>query len=107
MVMARLADGTTDIGLVGAEPGGSDLTDEELTALALAAGTDETVEPDAVALDIYSGRSPSLLPLWYMPPVIATRARGWRRPTVFVVIAAFLLIDALGLCITFGQLVAA
>jgi ABC-type maltose transport system permease subunit len=28
----------------------------------------------------------------------------WRRPVVLAIIAAFLLIEALGLCNTFGQL---
>jgi hypothetical protein len=45
--------------------------------------------------------------MWYMPPVVARAAGGWRRPLVFVLIAAFLAIDGFGLCITYGQLVAA
>jgi hypothetical protein len=47
------------------------------------------------------------LPEWYMPPVLARVSKGWRRPVVFAIIAAFLLIDGLGLCITYGQLVVA
>jgi hypothetical protein len=39
--------------------------------------------------------------------VVARAAGGWRRPLVFVLIAAFLAIDGFGLCITYGQLVAA
>jgi hypothetical protein len=87
----------------------ADFTDEELTELALAAGADSPLDPDAVPLDIYGSRAGALLPAWYMPPVMAgaRRARPWRRYLVFVLIAAFLLVDAFGLCITYGQLVAA
>lgn len=81
-------------------------SDEELTALALAADADEPLSPDAVPLDVYTSQD-GFLPSWYMPPVMARRARRWRVPTVWVLIAAFLLIDAFGLCICYGQLVAA
>jgi hypothetical protein len=40
-----------------------------------------------------------------MPPVVVRRWRGWRLPVVLAVIAGFLLVDALGFCITYGQLV--
>jgi hypothetical protein len=83
--LAFVADGT--------EVGGADLTDDELT--------------DLVPLALYSSQSPGFLPMWYMPPVVARAAGGWRRPLVFVLIAAFLAIDGFGLCITYGQLVAA
>jgi hypothetical protein len=79
------------------------LTDEELTALALGS---EPLEPlpesaDDMAPPWVMGGS---LPLWYMPPV-ARRARSrWAAPLVVGVIAAFLLIDAMGLCNTYGLL---
>jgi hypothetical protein len=82
-------------------------TDEELTALALAADPDEPLGSDALPYDMYPGAPRGGLPSWYMPPVMARRVRGWRVPAVYVVIASFLLIDAFGLCITYGQLVAA
>ena len=91
----------------GCELGAVDITDEELTALALADEADEPLSPDAVPLDLYPAGSTGPLPLWYMPPVMARGGRTWRVPVVFVLIAAFLLIDAFGLCITYGQLVAA
>jgi hypothetical protein len=87
------------------EEGG--ITDEELTALALAADADEPLSPDAVPLDVYAATDGSFLPSWYMPPVMARRARHWRVPAIWVLIAAFLLIDAFGMCICYGQLVAA
>lgn len=91
----------------GTELGGTDLTDDELIALALAADADQPLGPDAVPLALYPSQSPGYLPQWYMPPVMARVTRGWRRPLVFLVIAAFLAIDGFGLCITYGQLVAA
>jgi hypothetical protein len=87
----------------------ADFTDEELTELALAAEVDSPLDPDAVPLDLYASHAVALLPAWYMPPVMARArsARPWRRSLVFVLIAAFLLVDAFGLCITYGQLVVA
>jgi hypothetical protein len=83
------------------------LSDEELTALALAADPDAPLDRDAVALSemLGDGRS-QLLPEWYMPaPMgIAAPVRGWRRQVIAVVILAFLVITAYGLCNTYGQL---
>lgn len=86
------------------EPG---LSDEELTALALAADPDAPLDPDATPWAIYSPLGIQLLPLWYMPPVTAGCNKRWRRPVVAMIVSAFLLIDAFGLCITYGHLVAA
>ena len=44
------------------------------------------------------------LPLWYMPPVARRAKRRWAAPVVIAVVAAFLLIDAMGLCNTYGLL---
>ncbi len=91
------------------------LTDEELTALALAADPDVEVGADAVSVwDVLGpGRDadgPRKLPEWYMPsPMPGARPprRRWHRRVALLIIASFVLIDALGLCITYGQLVAA
>jgi len=91
----------------GTEVEEPEISDEDLAALALAADVDEPLSPDAVPLDVYTSQAGSFLPEWYMPPVMARRARRWRVPVVWVIIAAFLLIDAFGLCICYGQLVAA
>ena len=42
-----------------------------------------------------------------MPPVMAgvPRVHGWRRGLVFAFIASLLLIEAFGLCTTYGQLI--
>ncbi|HMK97134.1 MAG TPA: hypothetical protein VK425_06270 [Acidimicrobiales bacterium] len=83
------------------------LSDAELTALALSADPDAPIAPGAVRLDLFAGQPGCFLPEWYMPRVMAKRARGWRVPAIYAIIAAFLLIDAFGLCITYGQLVVA
>jgi hypothetical protein len=90
--------------------GGQDdeqVSDEELTRLALAADPDPELGPDAVPFTPYGNLPPASLPLWYMPPVTARAAGGWRVPIVASVVLALLLINALGLCITYGALVAA
>jgi len=87
--------------------GAGELSDDELTALALAADPDEPLGPDAVPLDLFPSQFAGPLPLWYMPPVTARVTRSWRMPVVLMLVAAFLLIDAFGLCITYGQLTAA
>jgi hypothetical protein len=81
------------------------ITDEELTALALAADPDVVVDADAVPIDLFDldGRTHPL-PGWYMPvPVGALRPLvGWRRTVGFLVVASFILINAYGLCSTYG-----
>jgi hypothetical protein len=98
---------TTQLAVGEHEFGDADLSDDELTSLALAADVDQPLSADAVPLELYSSQSPGFLPMWYMPPVAARLTKGWRRPLVYTLIAAFLAIDGFGLCITYGQLVAA
>jgi hypothetical protein len=84
------------------------ITDEQLTELALAADPDEPMDVDAVPLTVYLGgleESGGLLPQWYMPTPMARRGKRWRLPVVLVIVAAFVAIEAAGLCSTFGQLV--
>jgi hypothetical protein len=83
------------------------VSDAELTALALAADPYAPLDRDAVALSEVLGDERSrLLPEWYMPAPMGVAAplRGWRRRVVAVVILAFLVITAYGLCNTYGQL---
>ena len=78
------------------------VSDDELTALALAADPSLPLDPDAVPLDVFlSGASP--LPSWYMAPVMARHAGRWRRTVILGVVGAFALIEAFGLCSTYGQ----
>ncbi len=100
--MARVADCETK----ESEP----LTDDELTALALAADPDPVVDGDAPSFwSLTAGEPDGPLPQWYMPTSAgATRLpRGWRRRVVLVIIISFLAIAASGLCSTYGQIVIA
>jgi len=62
------------------------------------------LSPDAVPLDVYLGTGPSPLPEWYMPRANTRRATGRRRIVVSSLVGAFVLIEAFGLCSTYGQL---
>ena len=92
--------------------GGTDLlepiTDEELTALALAADPDQQIDDDAVPLTAFHGEFGDILPDWYMPaPASISSSPGRRRRNAVVasvVIFSLLFINALGLCITYGRL---
>jgi hypothetical protein len=90
---------TEDVGYA-AELG---ISDDELTELALAADPEAALPADAVPMDVHLSAFGSL-PLWYMPPVARSGGGKWRRPIVLAVVGAFLLIDALGLCNTYGVL---
>ena len=83
------------------------ITDEELTALALAADPDEPLPADAVPLSSYLAQIPSLLPGWYMAPAMASSGNRWRTPVILAIVLAFLMIEAWGLCSTYGQVVLA
>jgi hypothetical protein len=79
-------------------------TDDELSTLALAADPHEALDADAVSLWELTGHLPGRrLPEWYMPAPMGGRlVSGWRRRVVLLVIVSFLLIDAYGLCNTYG-----
>ena len=92
----RDGDGITDVGI----------TDEELTELALAADPDAALPEDAVPIGVHLSQfAAAPLPLWYMPAIARTGGgRRWKLPVVIAVVSAFFLIDALGLCNTYGIL---
>lgn len=84
--------------------------DEELAEQALAADPDAGVAADAIPFAELLGSDSGpvggdLLPGWYMPPPMGTTRllRGWRRRIVLVIVASFLLINAYGLCSTYGH----
>jgi hypothetical protein len=83
------------------------ITDEELAALALAADPDQPLDPDAVPLSTYLAQLPGLLPAWYMAPATASSGSKWRATVIVAIIVAFVLIEAWGLCSTYGQVVLA
>ena len=80
------------------------ITDEELESLALAADPDVALDDDAVSLWELEHTDDDLLPAWYMPsPMVGVaRLQGWKRTVVLLIIVSFLVIDAAGLCSTYG-----
>lgn len=88
---------------------GADLaiSDDELAELALSADPDAPLPEDAVPIGVHLSQFAvplPQLPTWYMPPVVRSGGHRWRTPIVIAVVSAFLLIDALGLCNTYGIL---
>jgi len=82
-----------------------EFTDEELTALALAADPDAPLDPEAV--EFMEPGADYGLPGWYMPPA-QRQVRNRRHRIARITIAASLLgINAMGLCVTYGQIVLA
>jgi hypothetical protein len=94
-----------DVDLTESELADARLTDAELTSLALAADPDAPLSDDAIPLSLHLAQfAGAALPQWYMPPAASRSGQRWRTPVVLTVIGAFLLIEALGLCNTFGQI---
>jgi hypothetical protein len=81
----------------------SDFTDDELTAMALSADPSQPLDPDAVPIQVYLA-SETPLPEWYMAPVTARHSARWQRLVIMAIIGAFILIEAVGLCSTYGQM---
>jgi hypothetical protein len=86
-------------------------SDDELSALALAADPDAPVGDDAVCLwDLTGTDAVRLVPDWYMPSPMggARPLTGWRRLfarcNIALIIGSFLVINAYGLCNTYGTL---
>lgn len=105
MEIDRVRTGFEESPWDGPRPGG--VTEEELAELALSADPDAPLDPDAVPLADYLRQDPGLLPSWYMPSPMVRNGGKWRLPVVLVIVAAFVIIEAFGLCSTFGQLVPA
>jgi hypothetical protein len=77
------------------------ISEEELTALALAADPDAPIPADAVPFVSNDGLAVDLLPAWYMPAPSLRRSRT--RTVVFAgLVFSFLIIDVMGLCVTYG-----
>jgi hypothetical protein len=89
---------------VGSDPVGEQISDEELTTLALAADPATPLPDDAVPISVHLAHFGPTLPIWYMPPTMARGGRRWKTPLVIAIVSAFLLIDAMGLCNTYGIL---
>lgn len=84
------------------------MTEDELSAVALAADPDPVVPEDAVCLWDLTGHGAQPLPAWYMPAPMGGPLTGWRRRiarvNVLMLIVAFVVINAYGFCNTYDQL---
>jgi hypothetical protein len=78
------------------------ISDEELTDLALSMDPDTTLDEDATAWDPWNDSHGTALPDWYMPRAIGVRGGHGARVLVLSLIAGFLIVDAFGLCLTSG-----
>jgi hypothetical protein len=81
------------------------IDDDELAALALAADPDQPIDPNAQPFVMGDTSGP--LPSWYMPAPAMRAQKPWQVAVVFFVVGTLTLISGLGLCITYGYLVAA
>ena len=69
LVGVSIPDAVPDVGI----------TDDELTALALAAQPNPVIPEDAVPIGVQLSHLGAPLPLWYMPPVIRSAGDGRHR----------------------------
>lgn len=80
------------------------ISDAELTMIALAADPNPVIADDAVPFGGGRAVSADLLPEWYMPA--PQRSAADRSParvfTVSLIVAALLLLNGAGLCVTYG-----
>lgn len=80
------------------------ISDEELTALALSADPHPTIEPGVAPWRPLADAVTGLLPDWYMPTPSGSRRGTGAKVAIGVIIVSFVIINALGLCITNGFL---
>ena len=80
------------------------VSDEELTRQALAADPDPEPDPRATPFRGEPTPGADLLPDWYMPRPAPGRATPARRAVAIGLVAAALIVNAAGLCITYGPL---
>ena len=83
------------------------VSDAELTKQALAADNDAPMENAVPFASLIDPNGFATLPAWYMPAPMrgGPRLRGWRRGTVLLFILSLLVIEAAGLCSTYGQII--
>jgi hypothetical protein len=80
------------------------VSDDELTRQALAADPDQPLDPAATPFRGDGPPGADLLPEWYMPRPALGRSTPTRRVVGVVVVAAAVVINGLGFCITYGTL---
>jgi hypothetical protein len=79
-----------------------DITDEELTELALAAEPHDPMADDVVPFRPVELEGQALLPEWYMPASIGRARRDWRSRVAISMAIGLVLISSCGFCITNG-----
>ncbi|HQT98916.1 MAG TPA: hypothetical protein PLG60_00270 [Acidimicrobiales bacterium] len=85
---------------------GRAISDDELSALALAADPSAPIDTTAPPWRGAWASGPLLIPEWYMPRPTSSSSRRRRGALIAIglVLAGLLIIDAFGLCITSGFL---
>ena len=79
------------------------VTDDELAAEAVAADPEPDLADALPFATVTGDETDADLPAWYMPaPMVGARLLGWRRGVVYTFVFALLVIEAFGLCTTFG-----
>ena len=79
-----------------------DITDEELTELALAADPDLPLADDAVPFHSLQPIGEQILPDWYMPAVTGRARWDWRAAVAISIAVGLVLINAFAICVTYG-----
>lgn len=80
-----------------------DLSDDELSALAMAADPHVPVEDDAVPMRSLGADDSTLLPDWYMPVVQRRATSDWRAAVAVAIAVGLVLINAFAICVTYGS----
>jgi hypothetical protein len=80
------------------------ISDEELTSLALSADPHPVIDANVVPWRPASDALTGLLPDWYMPTPSGRYRGTGAKVAIGVIVASFVLINALGLCVTYGFL---
>ena len=75
-------------------------SDDDLTALALAADPDAPIDDDAVPFGGFA--ESELLPAWYMPEPQVTGRSPRRTLVVAAIVGSLLAVNGVGLCVTYG-----
>ena len=78
------------------------ISDDELAELALGADPHPIIDPRVAPWRPLTHTVAGLLPEWYMPLPAGTRRGTGAKIAEGVIIASFVLINALGLCVTYG-----
>lgn len=79
-----------------------EITDAELTALALAADPDAPFDDDAAPFGAEPVPGTELLPEWYMPAPLGSSSSRKRSVAVAVIVASLVIVNGAGLCVTYG-----